>query len=80
MGPETTQGIFLSWWTVESQEVMLITPLHSKPVLLMAAQTPLAKAGHMRKPNINVVRKSIAPIMIEDNKMLPGKGSECIIQ
>ena len=46
----------------------------------MAAQTPLAKAGHMSKPKINVVRKSIAPIMVEDNKMLPGKGFECIIQ
>ena len=46
----------------------------------MAAHTPFAKAGHMSKTNINVVGKSIAPILVENNKVLPGKGFECIIQ
>lgn len=47
---------------------------------VMAAHTPFAKAGHMNKASINVVGKSIAPILVEDNKKLPGKGFECIIQ
>lgn len=47
---------------------------------VMAAHTPFAKAGHMSKTNINVVGKSIAPILVENNKVLPGKGFECIIQ
>ena len=46
----------------------------------MVAHIPLAKAGHMTKPNINVVGKYTPPTLVEDKKMLPGKGFECIIQ
>ena len=61
--------------------MMLIIPLHSKPVLMLwLLILPFAKAGHMNKASINVVGKSIAPILVEDNKKLPGKGFECIIQ
>ena len=44
---------------------------------VMAVHIPLAKSGHMSKPNITVVVK-YTPLILEDNRMLPDKGFERI--